>query len=114
MKAVVLKLARGHAAYEYNQPQLQEPECFEVRPLCVMSETERSAFESVQEEGLAGWPEVGSRAMQRLIVAGADVFSEGWIVVQDGNYRFHVSEEGGLAVKIVLREYLACQVIWES
>ena len=113
VRAVLLKLARGHAAYEHNQPQLQEPDYLDFRPLCTMNESERAVFERSEEGGLAGWPEVGSRAMQRLLVVDADVFSEGWITVQDGNYRFHVSDENGMAVKIVLREYLACQVVWE-
>jgi hypothetical protein len=113
VKAVLLKLARGHAAYEHNQPQLPEPDYVDFRPLCAITESERAAFESVEEGGLVAWPEVGSRAMQRLLVVDADVFSEGWITVQDGNYRFHVSDENGMTVKIVLREYLACEVVWE-
>ena len=113
VEAVLLKLARGHAAYEHNQPQLQEPDYLDFRPFCTMNEGERESFERAGEGGLAGWPEVGSRAMQRLLVVDADVFSEGWVTVQNGNYRFHVSDENGIAVKIVLREYLACQVVWE-
>jgi hypothetical protein len=113
VRAVLLKLARGHAAYEHNQPQLQEPDYVDFRPLSAMNENERAAFEGAEEGGLAAWPEVGSRAMQRLLIVDADVFSEGWVTVQDRNYRFHVSDENGMAVRIVLREYLACQVVWE-
>lgn len=113
IKAVLLKLARGHTAYEHNQPQLEEPYYLDFRPLCTMNESERAAFEKTADGELAAWPEVGSRAMQRLLVVNPGVFSEGWITVQDGNYRFNVSEENGMAVKIVLREYLACQIIWE-
>lgn len=112
VKAVLLKLARGHAAYEHNQPQLQDPDYLDFKPLRTMNESERAAFEMTETGGLAAWPEVGSRAMQRLLVVDGDVFAEGWITVQDGNYRFNVSDENGMAVKIVLREYLACQVIW--
>jgi hypothetical protein len=48
-----------------------------------------------------------------LLVVGSDIFQEGWLLIQDGNYRFRVSEEDGLTVKIVLREYLACEVVWK-
>jgi hypothetical protein len=113
VKAVVLKLARGHAAYEYNEPRPEEPNCISFKPIVSMDETERHAFEGSDEAGLAAWPEVGSRAMQRLLMVGSNVFSEGWLVIQDGNYRFHVSQEDGLTVNIMLREYLACRVVWE-
>jgi hypothetical protein len=112
VKTVVLKLARGHVAYEYNEPRLEKPNYVSFRPLVAMHDGEREAFEGSDEEVLAGWPEVGSRAMQRLLVAGSDLFREGWIVIQDGNYRFRVSEEEGLTVKIVVREYVACHVVW--
>ena len=81
-----------------------------------MDETERRAFEGSDNAGLAAWPEVGSRAMQRLLVVGSDVVivSQGWLVVQEGNYRFQVSqEEDGLTVNIVLREYLGCHIVWD-
>lgn len=113
VKAVVLKLARGHAAYEYNEPRLEEPDCISFKPMMSMDEAERQSFEGSDEAGLAPWPEVGSRAMQRLLVVGADVFSEGWLVVQEGNYRFRISQEDGLTVNIVLREYLGCHIVWE-
>jgi hypothetical protein len=112
VRAVVLKLARGHAAYELNEPQLDEPAVVSFSPLINMTDEERDAFERPSDEVLAPLPEVGSRSMQRLFVAGPDLFREGWVTVQDGNYRFYTSQENGLAVKIVLREYLACQVNW--
>lgn len=76
-----------------------------------MDKAARDAFEA-SEDVVDVWPEVGTRAGQRLLVVGTDVFSEGWLVVQDGNYRYKVSQEDGLSVRIVLREYLACHVAW--
>ena len=51
--------------------------------------------------------------MQRVLVAGTDTFNGGWLTVQEGNYRFCVSQTNGMAVKIVLREYLGCEVVWD-
>ena len=59
------------------------------------------------------WLEVGSRVMQRVLVAGTDVFDEKWLIVQEGNYRFRTSQANGLTVKIVLREYLGCEIVWD-
>jgi hypothetical protein len=112
VKTIILKLARGHAAYEYNEPRLSEPDLIDIKPLVTLDERARRIFEDSNESSLAAWPEVGSRALQRLLVVGSDVYSEGWLVVQAGNYRFNVSQEDGLTVKIVLREYLACHIVW--
>jgi hypothetical protein len=111
VRAVIAKLGRCHAAYEYNEPQLGQPSQVAYRPIQTMDKAARDAFEA-SEDVVDVWPEVGTRAGQRLLVVGTDVFSEGWLVVQDGNYRYKVSQEDGLSVRIVLREYLACHVAW--
>lgn len=111
VRVVIAKLGRCHAAYEYNEPRLGQPEQVAFRPLETMDEAARRGFEA-SEDVVDVWPEVGTRAAQRLLVVGAEVFSEGWLVVQDGNYRYKVSHKDGLSVKIVLREYLACHIAW--
>ena len=108
-----MKLARGHAAYEVNEPKTGRPQYVRFIPLPTMSQAEREEFEGFGSAVTAPCPEVGSRALQRLLIAGADVYEEGWVVVQEGNYRFRTSQEEGLIVQMVLREYLACQVGWE-
>lgn len=112
VRRVVLKLARGHAAYELNEPQLEDPDDLDFRPLPTMTESERGEFEAFSSNLLHPWPEVGSRRLQRMLVVGSEGFEAGWIDVQEGNYRYSVSQDGGPTVKIVLREYLACQVRW--
>ena len=56
------------------------------------------------------WPEVGSRAMQRLAMAYPNTPS--WIVVQPGRYRYVACVDDIVLVRMVLSEYLACEVIW--
>lgn len=108
---VVLKLARCHAAFELNEPQLREPSHLAIKPLPLVADSELIAFEN---EGDAAdlWPECGSRAMQRQLRAGTSAFGGGWLDVQEGNYRFRTNQGGGPAVRIVLREYLYCEVVW--
>ena len=62
------------------------------------------------EADLAGWPEVGSRMMTRLLT-GQD-FSDGWIVIQDGTYQYGVVQHDGILVRSVLFNYLATEVYW--
>lgn len=62
--------------------------------------------------GLSVWPEVGSRALQR-VVEGTDLDGLGWITVQPGRYRYSVTANGGVTVRMVLSEYLAGEVIWK-
>lgn len=51
---VVVKLARGHAAYELSLPQLDEPEEIMFRPLLVMSDEEKAVFENAGSSEAAG------------------------------------------------------------
>lgn len=111
--AVLLKLARGHAAYEQNLPRIDPPSRLYFRPLETMTAADRDAFEGSNNGVVAGWPEVGTRAMQRLLVVGSDVFKEDWLVIQPENYRFQVHADDGVRVRIVLREFLACEVAWD-
>jgi hypothetical protein len=112
VRRVVIKLARGHVAYELNEPQLEDPDDLEFRPLPTLTDMERDRFEASSGSLTAPWPEVGSRSLQRMLVVGSEVYEPGWIEVQGGNYRYSVSQDGGPTVKIVLREYLACEVRW--
>lgn len=111
VKRIVLKLARGHAAFELNEPRLDDPEVTSIRPLMTMSQAELRDFEGQPGE-MALWPEVGSRAFNRLFEAYDDTYDNGWIVVQQDRYRYRTSQDAGLSVRIVLREYLACEVVW--
>lgn len=108
---VVLKLARCHAAFELNEPQLHEPSHLVFKPLLLMTTDERQAFER-DDDVLFVWPEVGSRAMQRVLLTESEAFVEGWVTVQEGNYRFRTSQVNGFSVKIALREYLGCEIVW--
>lgn len=108
IRNVVLKLARGHALYELNEPQYEEPAILRFEPMVSLREANRSDFERPLRSVM--WPEVGSRAMQRL--AGSGSLSSQWIVVQAGRYRYITSAGGTIVVRMVLSEYLACEVAW--
>ena len=58
-----------------------------------------------------GWPEVRSRMLTR--VATRQDLVNGWIVVQDGRYRYCVMPQGRILVRSVIAEYLATEVLWE-
>lgn len=114
VRAVVLKLARGHAAFELSLPQLDDPASIDAVPLLAMPAAHRDSFERASAGELRGWPEVGSRAFLRA--CGAFPYSDQagpWVVVQSGRYRYSVDQPGGVTVRIVIGEYLACQVDWE-
>lgn len=109
---VVVKNARGHAFFEYGEPMLDNPTYVWFMPLVALTNAERENFESEPTEGLSLWPEMGSRMMTRVIT-GQDL-SCGWVIVQDGVYRYSVVQDGGIRVKTVIHEYLATEVHWES
>lgn len=108
--AIVTKLAKGHALYELHEPCISTPDEIDYLPLMLMTDTQRESFENPEPFG--GYPEVGSRALQRLLI-GTDVEYGGWLVVQPGQYRYHASLESGIDIRIVINEYLACYVHWD-
>lgn len=114
VRNVVLKLARGHAAFELSLPQLHEPIRVESTPLLCMPTSQRAEFESAGSGEVRGWPEIGSRAFLRACGAKPYSYQNGpWIPVQENQYRYTVDQHGGVLVRMVLAEYLACEVEWE-
>ncbi|MEM1210273.1 MAG: hypothetical protein AAGI54_13495 [Planctomycetota bacterium] len=114
---VLVKLARGHVAFEINELWLWPPHRVSYAPLHQISDPALTIFEdgsstssSNEPEVISGWPEVGSRAMFR-IVEGQDILPGGWINVQQNRYRYRVSDN---VVSIVIAEYLAVEVEWQS
>jgi hypothetical protein len=108
---VVLKLARGHSAYELSEPHYEKPSHFMITPLHILTPEARDHFET--SPATFGWPEVGSRAMQRMAVAINGPGVSPWIEVQAGQYRYLAVAEGAVLIRIVISEYLACEVIWD-
>ncbi|MBD9359654.1 hypothetical protein EBB_03640 [Methylomonas sp. EbB] len=109
--SVLTKLAKGHALYELHESCTHDPDELEFGPLKLMSPQQREFFET--PEFSSCWPEIGSRAMQRLLVQGANTFALGWIEVQSDRYRYLASLGNGIEVRIVIDEYLACFARWE-
>ncbi|EMD2998652.1 hypothetical protein VQZ99_001772 [Salmonella enterica] len=107
---VILKNARGHAFYEYGEPMLDDPVSVSAVPLISMNQNQRNDFEEVGGS-YAGWPEVGSRMMTR-VMTGQDL-DNGWVNVQDDIYRYVVFQQGILTVRSVIHNYLATEVVWE-
>lgn len=113
VERIVVKNARGHVFYEYGEPMLGEPTHVSTLPLTAMPTAARKGFENDGIVGeLAGWPEVGSRMMARVLT-GQDM-RDGWVIVQDGVYRFRLQQRSGIVVRSVLFEYLATEVHWSA
>ncbi len=112
VRSIVLKLARGHAAYELSEPQAGTPDLVWFAPLLTMTESDRHAFESPETPEILFWPEIGSRAFIRAVLGSPQIDANGWLTVQDGRYRYMVNYHYGIDVRMVLSEYLACRVVW--
>jgi hypothetical protein len=109
VQRVLTKLARGHAFFELSEPVLDEPVNVAFIPLLLLSSNARRQFEV--PPAAAAWPPPGSRAMLQLL-ASWPAGEQRWIVVQPSRYRYVVSEGPPVSVRIVLSEYLACEVTW--
>lgn len=114
VKNVVAKLARGHVAYELSFSVIEAPTSVIFQPLITMSDEDRDRFESAGSGGLRGWPEIGSRAFLRSVGAKPYTDTNGpWIDVQPERYRYSVDYNGSVNVRIVIADYLACEILWE-
>lgn len=124
IKNVMLKLARGHAAFELSQCCRTEPDHFWCGPLSLLTQETQEAFNAVHFQQIFG--EIGSRNLQRLLVTqlafssatdelkNIEMLINDWIDVQDGRYRYiAIDDMGFLIVRIVIAEYFACEVGWE-
>jgi hypothetical protein len=108
VRRIVLKLARGHVLFELNEPHIEEPLHVGFAPLLSLTTDKRAEFECNPAGSL--WPEVGSRAMQRIVEGDS---TSGWIVVQRGRYRYLAAIGDTIIVRMVFSEYLAAEVAWE-
>jgi hypothetical protein len=120
---VLLKLARGHAVYELSQPCREAPSTIWSRPLHLMTEEEIDSFDACHIDEMLG--EIGSRGSQRAMVTLINLESPSgeqealgliindWIDVQEDRYRYlAIDDENEITIKIIVREYLACEVTW--
>ena len=109
IERVIVKNARGHVLFELGQGIDLPPTQVNIVPIQQMSPWQLNQFEHPMST--AGWPEVGSRMMLRLIETG-ECGEGGWIEIQRGIYRYAVDELP--RVRMVIREYLAAEVAWNQ
>ena len=120
---IMLKHARGHTAFELSQPCRAEPDNFWCGQLTDLPADARDAFDAAHVQNVLG--EVGSRGMQRMLLAQVTLQSESgdlcqlglvvtdWVEVQDERYRYlAIDDKDGIVIRIVVAEYLACEVAW--
>lgn len=125
IQKVMLKLARGHAAYELCHSLSEPPQHFWCGPLSSLGQLERESFDSAHIQQLYG--EIGSRNMQRMFFAQVTLLAElgqqehsgmlvnDWVDVQDDRYRYlAIDDIGGIVIRIVIAEYLGCEVAWQT
>ena len=118
VERVIVKNARGHVLYEIGEPMLEQPSLVSVCPIQAMTARQVDQFDNVPSG--SGWPEVGSRMMQRAFIVhrpgdSQEVYFDSWQDVQDSVYRYAVAQESdGILVRMVLREYLAAEVLWDE
>ena len=121
VRSVLLKLARGHVAYELSTVCRSEPSRFLRGSLSQLSIEEREYFEDIYVTEML--PEIGSRGLQRLLVTqvklqnndSVNLFIVDWVEVQQNRYRYLAyGDKNEIRVKIVLSDYLYCVILWAS
>lgn len=111
-RKVVLKLVRGHVAFELKLPRIEEPSWFDFFPIITMTDHDVKLFLNPPQKPML--PEVGSRALARVCKQFEEIQLDHWRVLQPGRYQYFVSLADGLLVRILLRGYLACEARWDK
>lgn len=109
IKRVLIKLARGHVAYDLNDPQLDEPTYISLARLQDLSPQTRKAFETPPAVDI--YPEVGSRSFLEMVSSQRSAHWV-WVEAQRGRYRYLPYIGDGIGVRMVIGEFLAGEVIW--
>lgn len=114
VRSVLLKLARGHALFDLHDPRYDEPLHVTFGAMETLSHDRLKKFETPPSGG-GLFPEVGSRSFERLFRGQTEMLaSSGWIVVQRGRYRYLASPGPNLVVRMILSEFIACEVVWSD
>lgn len=119
IKNVLLKLARGHTAFELSIVRRDEPYHFWFGLIDSLPEANQIEFNSVHFQQNFG--EVGSRSMQRFLVitlikedGNQNLIINDWLDVQDNKYRYiTIDDMGMIIVRIVIDEIWGCEMAWE-
>lgn len=115
LRAVIQKLARGHAMYDLADPRSESPETTSWFRLDEAPEEQIAAFENwmTVDTGVRLFPEVGSRALLRWFDGREE--QKTWFTVQQDRYRYSYRVDvDALRVRLVLRGFLACEVSWSN
>lgn len=108
---VLLKLAFGHAKHDNSSRQFEEPTLVKFLALERMNDNQRKEFFSEGEMEVA--PEIGSRLTQFMHLKNENSPYCHWEIVQEGVYQYSVNNlSNQVKVKMLIWDYLACEVIW--
>lgn len=120
IKNVLMKLVKGHTAFELSIVRKDEPNQFWFGLIESLPEVNQTDFYSAHFQENIG--EVGSRSMQRLLVTSLinhngkqdNFIINDWIDVQNNKYRYIAIDDMGMViVRIVIDEIWGCEVAWK-
>jgi hypothetical protein len=52
--------------------------------------------------------------MMTRLLTGQDINGDGWVIIQEGLYRYLAIQVGLMTVRAVLHDFLATEVYWED
>ena len=103
------KRSGGHVAYEQNASRLEAPASVSIVPLCLMTGEAREEFGSSPDSGL--WPEVGSRAVHRVLEGAEGEFP--WLEVQPERERSLVAPKPFPVRIVIIAESRSAEIVWD-
>ena len=106
VKRILVKYAKAHTLYEMGERMIGMPTHVAFVFKNQIGTELLAQFEAVQQSPV--YPEVASRLLQRIVQQGEN----SWLIVQDNQYRYSISYDPIISVKIVISETLLGEISW--
>jgi hypothetical protein len=101
------KFAVAHLLYDLGEKVYAEPTHLSYKFVHQMTEDQLEFFSRKIDSKI--YPEIGCRWMQRMVLS-----ENKWIIVQEDKYRYYIHVGNYKLVRIVIGEFLYCEVLWEN
>lgn len=112
IESILLKIGKGHMAYEFSEPFLGTPKVFNYDFIFNLSSKELEKFNKPIISDIT--PEIGSRQFEQLYLSNDGDILYLWKIIKENEYRYltYISSDH-IGVRFIVSEFLLCEILWD-